>query len=338
MELTAGRDLVALPKVHVHVHLDGSYPVDAVKALARTRGVDIVAPRTFEDVDAFYAAYLEVPRLVESTEELAALCRALVLAEAANGVVFLEPAIEPQLYAPRLGSLAAVARVMIESLQSAAAEAGIEVGANITVNTDFDLALAAELTEIASGYASRGVTALGTAGFVESASLAPFAECTDAARAAGLQIVSHAGQTGGADSVLQVLDVLGATRISHGVGAIESGALLNRLAADQIVCDVCPVSNVSLGIAATLASHPAPKLVSAGVPITLNADDELWFGKGVVDQYEIARGVWRWDDAAIASVARAGLLVGGLSDTTRSRLDASIDAWLDEPLAEEGRR
>ena len=106
---TSGRSLRALPKVHVHAHLDGSYPREAVLALARRSGVPADLPRSFTDVWHFFEAYGRVPALVRSLDDLVELCRALVAQEAAEGVVYFEPAVEPQLYAPRLGSLAEAA-------------------------------------------------------------------------------------------------------------------------------------------------------------------------------------------------------------------------------------
>jgi len=324
------RDLVRLPKVHVHVHLDGSYPLPAVRALADRRGVPFETPDAFDDVWAFFAAYGTVPALVRDSDDLADLCAALVRAEAANGVLYLEPAIEPQLYAPRLGSLTEVTEIMIDALQRAAGETGIQVGANLTVNTDQDLPIAPELADIAARFAGSGITAFGTAGFVEPAGLGRFAESAAVARRAGLPIVAHAGQTGGPDSVREALDDLGATRLSHGIRSVQSPPLVERLAEEGIGCDVCPVSNVRLGVVASLAEHPAPALVAAGVPVTLNADDELWFGHSVVDQYRIARETWGLTDAELADVARAGLLVEGLSEETRRRFRAALDAWLGE--------
>ncbi|WP_051790872.1 adenosine deaminase [Amycolatopsis jejuensis] len=324
----AGRDLVALPKAHVHVHLDGSYPLAAVRALAAKRGIDFDVPRSFPDVWSFFAAYVTMPALVDHLADLAGLCAELVRAEAAKGVWYLEPAIEPQLYAPRLGSLAEVTHVMVTALQDAGRATGIEVGANLTVNTDQDLPIADDLARLAAQYAGHGVTAFGTAGFEEPAGLGRFARAADIARAAGLQVVAHAGQTGGPDSVLEALDELGATRLSHGVRAVSSDDLLKRLADQQIACDVCPVSNVGLGVSRSLPEHEAPALIRAGVPVTLNADDELWFGASVVDQYRVAREQWGMSDADLAGIARNGLLVAGMSDATRSRYQDALAAWL----------
>src|SRR5579859_2052272 len=113
------RALRTLPKAHLHAHLDGSYPLQAVEALALRRGTTFHVPDAFPDVWAFFDAYGTVPGLIGSHEDLAGLCRALVHAEAAEGVVYFEPAIEPQLYAPRLGTLDQVTRTMLGAFAEA---------------------------------------------------------------------------------------------------------------------------------------------------------------------------------------------------------------------------
>lgn len=323
-----GRPLRALPKAHLHAHLDGSFPRHAVEALARRRGMAFHVPETFGDVWEFFDAYKAATDLIETHEDLAGLCRAFVHAEAAETVIYLETAIEPQLYAPRLGTAEQVLRTMLAAFAEGAKDAGIEVGALLTINTDQDFAIADDLARLAADHAGRGVTALGTAGFVEPGDLARFRPAARIAQAAGLPVVSHAGQTGGPDSIADALDGVGARRISHGFRAIESDALVARLAAEQIVCDICPVSNVRLGVVPSLEEHPAPELLAAGVPVTLNADDELWFSATVTDQYEVARTVWGLDDSAIAEFARSGGLATGMSGGTRARLLGGIDAWL----------
>jgi adenosine deaminase len=328
VDTVAERSLHTLPKAHLHVHCDGSYPLAAVRSLARRSGATFRVPPAFADVWDFFAAYAVVPQLVQTHEDLAGLCRALVHAEAGQAVLYLEPAIEPQLYAPRLGTLEQVTRTMLEAFAEAAVDTGIEVGAMLSINTDSDVDIAPALAELAVELAGRGVTALGTAGFVEPGDLARFAPQARAARAAGLSVVSHAGQTGGPGSVEEALDELGAVRISHGIRSVESVSLLERMAEQQIVCDVCPVSNVALGLVPDLSVHPAPDLLRAGVPVTLNADDQLWFGASVTDQYVAARDVWGFDDRTLADIALSGTRATGMSDSTRGRFRTEVGEWL----------
>jgi adenosine deaminase len=109
---------------------------------------------------------------------------------------------------------------------------------------------------------------------------------------------------------------------------VQSTALLQRLAAERVVCDICPVSNVRLGVVPDEASHPGPVMHAAGVPVTLNADDSLWFGRSVTDQYVLAREAWGWSDETLADVARVGALLPALTDQTRNRLLSSVEEWL----------
>ncbi len=322
------RSLRSLPKAHLHAHLDGSYPMHAVQALAKRRGISFDVPNRFADVQEFFAAYGRVPGLVESHEDLAGLCRALVRAETAEGVLYLEPAIEPQLYAPRLGTLDQITRTMLAAFAEAALDAGIEVGALLTINTDENFEIAEDLARVAAAYAGRGVAALGTAGFVEPGNLARYRRPAQIAHAAGLPVVSHAGQTGGPESIEEALDELRARRIGHGFRAIESARLVARLRDEQIVCDICPVSNARLGMVPDVSKHPAPLLLAAGVPVTLNADDQLWFQASITDQYTIARDVWGSSDEMIAGYARAGALATGMSAAMRTRFLAGIETWL----------
>ncbi|GAB3535155.1 hypothetical protein GCM10027403_12360 [Arthrobacter tecti] len=217
---------------------------------------------------------------------------------------------------------------MLHAFDEASQDAGIEVGALLTINTDENFEISEDLARVAADHAGRGITALGTAGFVEPGNLARYRGAARIAQSAGLTVVSHAGQTGGPDSVEEALDELGARRISHGFRAVESEALLERLANEQIVCDVCPVSNAVLGLVPNVNRHPAPRLQAAGVPVTLNADDQLWFQASITDQYTIARENWSLDDDEIASFARAGTLAAGMSEHTRLRFQQEIDAWL----------
>jgi adenosine deaminase len=330
--------LRSLPKAHLHAHLDGSYPIDSIEVLARRRGIEFERPAGFSDVWEFFDAYGTVPALVESHEDLAGLCRALVHAEAAEGVRYLEPAVEPQLYADRLGGSEQVLRTMLGAFAEAAADAvpfgatndetRIEVGANLTLNTDADADLADELGELAARFAGHGVTAFGTACFDEDGDLAPFVPAARRAVAAGLPVVSHAGQTGGPDRVAAVIEVLGASRLSHGFRAAEDADVLTRLADAGVMCDVCPVSNLVLGVVPSLEAHPVRKLAAAGVPVTLNADDSLWFGASVSDQYAAARAVAGIDDVTLAKLAANGVRATGMSDATRTSMRTDIAHWL----------
>ena len=127
-----------------------------------------------------------------------------------------------------------------------------------------------------------------------------------------------------------------ADRIGHGVSAAEDPALLRRLAHSRTTLEVCPTSNVALGVAATARDVPLLQLLDAGVQVALAADDPLLFGPRLAAQYELARTVHGLSDAELAHLARMSVLGSAAPDHVRARLLAGIDDWLASPEAEPG--
>jgi adenosine deaminase len=325
--VNAARCLRDLPKVHLHLHLDGSFPAAAVAAVAARNGADLGGPGPFASVWEFFDAYLTVPAALRRLDDLAELCAALARSEATQGVVYAEPGVEPDLY-PHLGDETTVLRTMVEAFADAGTEHGIEVGTMVVVNTDTGAERAQAAAERAAAFAGAGVTAFGLACFDEPDDWGQYAPAVDIARSAGLKVACHAGQTAGADSVRRCLDALRPDRIAHGVRAAEDPDLLTRLAGDGVVLDICPTSNVRLGIFAGYAEHPFPRIVAAGVPVSLNADDEYWFASSVSDEYELARRVFALDDTALARVAAGATEATAMSAATRRQLHDGVAAWL----------
>ncbi len=143
--------------------------------------------------------------------------------------------------------------------------------------------------------------------------------------------VPHGGELAGAESVAACLDQLGADRIGHGVRAVEEPGLVRRLAEAQTTLEVCPTSNVRLGVYADTADVPLRTLRDAGVPVALGADDPLLFGSRLVDQYDVARHDHAMTDAEVAELARGSVRGSRAPDDVRARLLSGIDAWLAAP-------
>jgi len=129
--------------------------------------------------------------------------------------------------------------------------------------------------------------------------------------------------------VIGALDALHADRIQHGVRSIEDPELVKRLADEGICLDVCPSSNVLLSVVPSIEDHPLPALLAAGVRCSLNADDPLLFGPGLLEEYELCRTVLDLDDEQLAAVARASIEASGASDDLQATAVAGVAAWLD---------
>jgi aminodeoxyfutalosine deaminase len=128
--------------------------------------------------------------------------------------------------------------------------------------------------------------------------------------------VPHAGEVAGPASIRGALDALGADRLRHGIRAVEDPGLVRELADRGIVCDVCPVSNVRLGAVESLATHPLPQLLAAGVPCSISTDDPAMFATDLTQDYEAAATLGHTAEAAYA----AGLEGALCDDATRGRL------------------
>ncbi len=172
----------------------------------------------------------------------------------------------------------------------------------------------------------------------------PFAEAFAIARSARLISAPHAGEQAGPDSVRAALDALGAQRIEHGVRAaldalgaqriehgvraVEDPRLVERLAREQVCLDVCPTSNVHLRVVPSLRDHPLARVVEAGVPVSLNADDPLMFGSGHLQKYELARDVLGLDDETLAAIAATSIRASGAPVSVKSAALEGVGRWL----------
>jgi adenosine deaminase len=184
------------------------------------------------------------------------------------------------------------------------------------------------LARLAAAYAGHGVTGFGLSNDERRGTVADFAPAFRIARRAGLAAVPHGGELCGPDSVRACLDELHADRIGHGVAAAADRALLTRLAAGGTTLEVCPTSNVALGVAAEPGDVPLRALLAAGIPIALGADDPLLFGPRLTAQYEIARRVHQLTDEELAALARMSVAGSAAPAPRRAALLAGIDAWL----------
>jgi adenosine deaminase len=189
-------------------------------------------------------------------------------------------------------------------------------------------AIAVDQARIAASRAGRGVVSFGLANDEAIGAPEPYAEAFAIAKEAGLLSTPHAGELAGPESVRGALDTLAPDRLQHGVRAIEDPELVARLADSDIVLDVCPTSNLLLSVYPSMAEHPLPRLLEAGVQCSLNGDDPLLFGPVLLEEYESARAEMGLDDAALASIARASIDGSGAPEALKASARRSIDEWL----------
>jgi adenosine deaminase len=333
------RALDRLPKAHLHLHFTGSMRHRTVVDLAEQHGIwlpDALTEDWPPDLSAadekgwfrFQRLY-DLARAVLRTED--AVHRLVLEAaedDASEGSRWLEIQVDPSGYAAQFGGITAFTDLVLDAARSATTATGVEVAVVIAANRIRHPLDARTLARLAAQYVGRGVVGFGLSNDERRGEALAFAKAFDIARGAGLLATPHGGELCGAESVWSCLDGLGAERIGHGVRSVEDPVLVAHLAEAGVTLEICPRSNVALGVYPDLASVPLRRLFDAGVPIALGADDPLLFGSRLLDQYEAARHVHGFSDAELAELARMSVRGSAAADDERRRLLSEIDAWL----------
>jgi len=336
------RSLAALPKAHLHLHFTGAMRHPTLVELAAARRVhlpDALAagwPPQLSGTDErgwfrFQRLYDIARSVLREPADVFRLLAETAADERAEGSGWLEIQVDPSGYATRFGGLTPTVELVLEAARRAGAAAGVGIGVIIAANRTKHPLEARTLARLAAQYAGRGVTGFGLSNDERRGAAADFAPAFRIAGQAGLLLTPHGGELAGPDSVRACLDALGAHRVGHGVAAAVDADLTKRLAAGGITCEVCPSSNVALGVAASPGDVPLRVLLDAGVPVALGADDPLLFGSRLTAQYEIARYAHGLGDAELAGLAAMSVRGSTAPPSTAARLLAGIDAWLAAP-------
>lgn len=327
------RDLAALPKGHLHLHLEGAMRPATLAELAATAGIPVPTTRGFGSFGAFADMYLAACEVLRTDEDLRRLVDEVVADAAAAGAVWVEPAVYVPHHRERLGPPEHVLEVILDELAQAGARHGIGTGLMVSSDRTADPADAVAQARLAVRHAHDGVVSFGLANDEVGFPPELFVEAYDIAREGGLLSTPHAGELDGPERVRGALVALGADRIQHGIRAVEDPAVVELLADTGTCLDVCPTSNLLLAVVPSLDAHPLPALLAAGIPCSLNADDPLLFGPGLLEEYELARADLGLDDAALAAIARASITHSGAPDAGKATALAQIDAWLAQDAA-----
>lgn len=319
-------DVVALPKAELHLHLEGALRPATATELADRYGLPLPSRGPFDGLGEFVVAYERARNLVGTLDDLRRVARELVEDAAARGVVWSEVHVVPPTYAGRLGAADGVLEAVLDGFRagaSASSAAGVVLGVNRGLGTD----AAEESLRLAVAYRDQGVLGLGLAGDEANHPADRYADLFARARAAGLRALPHGGEAAGPESVRACVEQLGADRVEHGVRAVEDPSVVQLLVDRQVCLDICPTSNVALQVAPSLAEHPLPVLLNAGVPFTLNSDCPLFFGSPVTAEYLAAASTFRLDDATLAAVAGTSLTASSCPADRRHTALTRIDAW-----------
>lgn len=336
---TAERDLRRLPKAHLHLHFTGSMRPGTLLELADKYGVHLPEalsggePPRLRATDErgwfrFQRLYDIARSCLRAPEDIQRLVREAAEEDVRDGSRWLEIQVDPTSYAPRLGGLSPALEIILDAVETAQRETGLGMRVLVAANRMKHPLDARTLARLAVRYRDRGIVGFGLSNDERRGFARDFDRAFAIAREGGLLAAPHGGELSGPSSVRDCLDDLRAGRVGHGVRAAEDPWLLSRLAERGVTCEVCPASNVALGVYEKPEDVPLRVLWDAGVPMALGADDPLLFGSRLAAQYELAREAHGFTDAELAELARQSVRGASMPEGVRDGVLADIDGWL----------
>ncbi|MEF3121456.1 adenosine deaminase [Kocuria flava] len=330
----ARKDLDALPKAELHLHVEGTLEPQLAFELAARNGVDLPYASVeelrrqydFEDLSSFLELYYATTAVLRGAADFEALTSAYLDRAAAQGLRHVDLFFDPQAHTVRGVPLTAVVEGIRSALDAARAERGITSTLIMCFLRDRPVAEALELVDAAVAQPGL-VDGVG----LDSAEVGHppglFEEVFARARAAGLHVVAHAGEEAGPEYVREALDVLGVERVDHGIQCLRDPALVERLVRERVPLTVCPFSNVRLRVVGELADHPVLRMLEAGLVVTVNSDDPAYFGGYVGDNFRGLREALGMTDTQAETLARHAVDASFAGPGRRRELHAEIDAW-----------
>ncbi|GAA3647463.1 adenosine deaminase [Nocardioides ginsengisoli] len=334
------KDYIAgLPKAELHVHHVGSASPRIVSELAERHPGTVPSDPdrlreffAFRDFAHFIEVYLAVVDLVRTPEDVRYLTYEIGR-ELAQGqaVRYAELTCTPYTSVlpddPERGMpIEAYTEAIEDARLAARRDFGLELRWIYDIPGESGIPAADATLRFALDHRPEGLVAFGLGGPEIGVPRDQFIPHFKAARAAGLHSVPHAGETTGPETIWTSLRDLGAERIGHGTSAAADPELLAYLAEHRIPLEVCPSSNVATRAVGSLAEHPLPRFVEAGVVVTINSDDPPMFGTTLNREYEIAADLLGLDESGLAELATAAVDASFAPDEVTARLRGEIAA------------
>ncbi len=318
-----------LEKCELHLHLEGSLRPATMQALAATHGLDLdpvelAADYQFRDFPHFIELFVRGLRLLRGTDDFVLITEALAQELVAQNVRYAE--VTTTYFAHHSHGIADEDySAGLDEGRRRAAAMGLEIGWIVDIPREVEPP-ESQLTAnfILGPNAPEGVVAIGCGGNEADYPPELFEESFGRVRAAGLGAVIHAGEVAGPASVRSALTH--ATRIGHGVRAIEDPALVFELAQSGMVLELCPTSNVLLGVVPSLEQHPIGALIDAGVQVTVNTDDPGYFGTTLTGELQTVGELLGWTRADVAASQIRAFEASSMAAERRAPIVARLQA------------
>jgi adenosine deaminase len=342
------RSVVSLPKAHLHLHFTGSMGIDTLRELAEKHRIRLpdslqegwppkLSARDERGWFRFQRLYDAARACIRDESDMRRIVREAALDDTAEGSRWLEIQVDPTSYAPFVGGITPALEIVLDEARAVSQLGGAQVAVIVAASRIRHPLDARTLARLAGQYAGEGpgaVVGFGLSNDERRGVTAEFAPAFRIARRAGLTLVPHAGELLGPAAVEDTLLSIEPDRLGHGVRSAEDPRVVDMVAENGVALEVCPGSNVALGVYGEPEDVPLRALYAAGIPLALGADDPLLFGNRLAAQYEIARGPLGFSDAELAELARRSLRASRAPVEVLKPALADIDEWLAGPPAQ----
>ncbi|MET9170062.1 adenosine deaminase [Streptomyces misionensis] len=325
-----------LPKAELHLHIEGTLEPELAFELAARNGVELAYADTdelreayrFQDLQSFLNLYYELMAVLRTERDFEDLANAYLARAAAQGVRHAEIFFDPQAHLARGLTMGTVVEGLWRALGRSEENHGVSTRLILCFLRDESAQSALETLEAARPYLDR-ITGIGLDSAEVGHPPAKFREVYEAAAALDLRRVAHAGEEGPPQYITEALDVLGVERVDHGLRCMEDPALVERLVRERIPLTLCPLSNVRLRTVDTLADHPLPAMLDAGLLCTVNSDDPAYFGGYADDNFRAVAKTLDLGEDRLRELARNSFLASFLEDDEerRARCLAEVAAY-----------
>lgn len=322
--------IARLPKAELHLHLEGAISPVTLLRLARRNNVKLPAmdeagmAKLFEykNFKEFLGVFMLMARALCDGRDFEEVAYELGLHLASQSVRYAEVMISPVQHYRRGLNLDEVVQGTMAGFARVAHDVGVQMVLVFDYGRQFGVELAWEILDIAIRNRANGLVGWSIGGDELAQPPEPFEQIFRTARTAGLRLMAHAGEVVGPESVWGAVDTLGVERLGHGIRSIDDQALLAHLEERRVVLDVCPTSNVCTGAVPSLAAHPLRRLYDAGVRITINTDDPIFFHTTMNAEYMLAAHRFGFSAAELADLSLKTVDAAFLPEPERQTLAA----------------
>jgi len=328
-----------MPKVELHVHLEGSVRPETLLKLARRHQVPLPADDieglhkwyTFQDFNHFIEIYMAISSCLRTADDIELIAREFLMGQAEQNIRYSEVTFTPfnQYDNNGLGF-----HEQLDAVNQARAWAEKELGVRMGIIMDIPRLVSSASAMMVADWAieryADGLIALGLGGPEVDNPPEKFQAAFDKVRAAGLPCILHAGETVGPASIWSAIHVAETKRIGHGVRAIEDPELVAYLRETQIPLEVCPTSNICLKVYPSLEEHSLPELLAQGLYITINSDDPPMFNTTLTNEYLLGHQTFGWDADMIQRLVLNAVDVTLLPDSERQGMRRSFETEFEQ--------